>query len=167
MSCWCRLKIPVRIYFNQFFYHQVLPINPFPTTVRSITEFDTDLPANLDLAHLLTEPSKHTPFSYHQEFMNDASADSPFSYHPKHPQGPSRWKDYYPECGGDLQSPINIRTQECVAHKFRNPLMYPMSDKSPTKVTIENNGYSGGFLMIFRTSWITVRTVQNSLSLRL
>lgn len=117
--------------------------------MRSLIEFDTDLPKDANLDHLLKEPSKHTPFSYHQEFMKDANEDYPFSYDPNHHLGPSNWKHHFEGCGGDLQSPIHIRTQKCEAYSFKKPLMYPRSDKQPTKVTLENNGYSGGKLILF------------------
>lgn len=111
--------------------------------MRSITEFDTDLPEEANLARLLSKPSVHTPFSYHQEFMKDDHGENPFSYDPKHSHAPSRWQNHYPACGGNQQSPINIRTSQCVPHKFSKPLKYVNSDKTPTKVTLENNGYSG------------------------
>lgn len=130
---------------NQFHSNHPLAINCVLLLVRSIMDFDDKLSDDANLSQLLSQPPIHKPFSYYQEYLNDGDADTPFTYIPGHEYGPSNWKKYYPSCGGDQQSPINVRTLKCVSHTFPKPLMYPDSDKQPTKVTIENNGYSIGW----------------------
>lgn len=114
-------------------------------SVRNILDFDSDLPRSLNLDHLLSKPSQHEPFNYHQDFLNDADGSHYFSYDPRHEMAPHNWKKQHPFCGGDAQSPMHLRSKKCVPHTFSNPLRYPDSEKSPIKVTMENNGYSIGW----------------------
>lgn len=127
-----------------FFFVLLASATTYGATVEGPLEDDPSI-LNSELRGLLSQPSIHKPFSYHQEFLTDTDEDYPFSYNHDHDIGPHRWGHHYPLCNGEYQSPINIRTKRCPKQSFRKPLNYVNNDKSPTLVTIENNGYSIGW----------------------
>ena len=114
-------------------------------SVKSLLDHGISLPEDTNLPVLLAEPIVHKPFAYHHDFMKDPDDSSYFSYDHQHERGPHNWQRYFKDCGGRNQSPINIRTRTCVPSWFQRPLTYPNSEMQPSKVTVENNGYSSGY----------------------
>lgn len=110
--------------------------------MRSIIEFDTELPADANVEQLVSGPGRHVPFQYHQEFFQDADVEHPFSYDPRAKNGPQHWYKNYPLCNARAQSPIHLKTNTCTRHSFSTPLRYVNSFKQPHTITLENNGYT-------------------------
>jgi carbonic anhydrase len=74
-------------------------------------------------------------------FASTLGADgSSFSYNPSSPLGPSRWADYYPTCGGRMQSPIDIATSSLLAYPI-GPLSTTTSS-TPIASSVVLDGHS-------------------------
>lgn len=68
-----------------------------------------------------------------------------YSYEPSSPVGPSHWKENYPNCGGEKQSPINIQTQTVKKIKNGNILLVTDFDTYPAKIQAYNSQYNVHF----------------------
>lgn len=56
--------------------------------------------------------------------------------------GPEGWDEYFPACGGDKQSPININTQYTQFKNF-TPFEFTNFDRKYSHLVIKNTGASG------------------------
>jgi len=55
--------------------------------------------------------------------------------------GPDVWSEWYPTCGGQLQSPINILTA-CTTYKNFTPFRFPSGYNEEHNFTLTNNGHT-------------------------
>lgn len=55
--------------------------------------------------------------------------------------GPDHWSEHYNQCAGKHQSPININDVDVIDQEFTD-IQYNEFEKSPTNVTLTNNGHT-------------------------
>ncbi|CAH1781227.1 unnamed protein product, partial [Owenia fusiformis] len=72
-----------------------------------------------------------------------------WNYDPTSPLGPANWKEKYPTCGGQNQSPIEIRAMDTLIDPNRTPLFLLNDRKRLTGATLTNIG--DGVLMTIPT----------------
>ncbi|GAB0094721.1 Carbonic anhydrase [Sergentomyia squamirostris] len=73
----------------------------------------------------------------------DYVADTEFSY-----DDPSKWKDKYPNCAGESQSPVNIVTNVCeVLPKIQRKVKITNADVRPETVELLNDHYTVKYLL--------------------
>jgi carbonic anhydrase len=77
------------------------------------------------------------------EELSDASVEYTYgewSYNNKLPNGPDHWGEFFPSCGGQAQSPINIITSEAVGFS-PNDFVFTNYDRV-AEYTLKNSGHS-------------------------
>lgn len=65
-----------------------------------------------------------------------------YTYDEKDVYGPSNWHKINRECGGNLQSPINLETKGANVDSSSQPLTIVGIDAKPSFINVENNGHS-------------------------
>lgn len=63
-----------------------------------------------------------------------------WNYNPKDKGGPLRWQNYFPQCGGTRQSPMELSNCQNATQMSR--LRLTEMNTRPTEVNITNNGHS-------------------------
>lgn len=81
-------------------------------------------------------------FNRNKTVAREESNEPEFSYNEKDRYGPSRWKDINATCGGDMQSPIKIDTNNVEIRENAEPLVIEGVDLVPQSMKVENNGHS-------------------------
>lgn len=81
-------------------------------------------------------------FNRNKTTAREESSEPEFSYNEKDRYGPSRWKDINATCGGDMQSPIKIDTNNVEVRENAEPLVIEGVDLVPQSMKVENNGHS-------------------------
>ncbi|KAG7155750.1 carbonic anhydrase 2-like [Homarus americanus] len=56
--------------------------------------------------------------------------------------GPEHWKDMYPECGGERQSPVNVDTEDVVGEEPWPEFQWHHFKTVPKMMTLTNTGHS-------------------------
>lgn len=58
-----------------------------------------------------------------------------------HILGPSHWVEYYPKCGGNKQSPIDVFTRKAIPDQY-SPMAICFQKSSMNAAVIANNGHT-------------------------
>lgn len=108
---------------------------------------ETDIPDNFDFA-TMSFKKVESPFSdQHLEVEDrletDEENDIRYTYDPTNQFGPQNWQRYFPQCGGNRQSPMDLSSCQN-ATKMSNLRLTEMNTR-PVEITLTNNGHSSEF----------------------
>ncbi|KAG7155749.1 Carbonic anhydrase 14-like 1 [Homarus americanus] len=67
--------------------------------------------------------------------------------------GPEHWKDMYPECGGERQSPVNVDTEDVVGEEPWPEFQWHHFKTVPKMMTLTNTGHSELHLVFYKTEY--------------
>jgi carbonic anhydrase len=84
--------------------------------------------------------------------VNEEGGHLTFSYDEFEPIGPSKWKNIVQSCGGNIQSPIALKTDEALVMASDNPFVFSGLENIPVSMTLENDGHSAKFTPTYNSA---------------